>query len=470
MGGPQRIVVLVQRAPVELGQCPLVAREVRGNPVHQDADAGLVQPVHQVLEVVRGAEARRRGVEAGDLVAPGAAEGVLGDRHQLHMGEARLRDVRGELLGQLPVRQAGTPGGQVDLVHREGRLVDGGVAAVGHPLCVAPLVVRGVHDRGRGGRDLRAAGQRVGAQGARAVRAGDLELVQLALADARNEQLPHPRGAERAHRVPGRVPEVEAPRDPHAPRVRRPHRETRAGHALVGQDVRAEHPPQLLVPALADQVQVQLAERGQEAVGVLGLVDGAVVGHEQPVGGDLGEREEPGEEAVPVVVQLGPQICADHGDRLRVRAEGPEGDAAGDRVAAEDGVRIVVGAVAQTLTVRGRHGRGDGDPLSRHRPGRRPGRLAGRLRLRLRPPWGLLCRHLPGGGLLPGRGVFPGGGLLLGRSLLPGCGVLLDRGVLLGRGFLLGLGRHELASWSGRERRRTALSGTGSQSGRWRAS
>ena len=37
--GPPRVAVLVQRAAVELGQRPVVPREVRGHPVHEDADA-----------------------------------------------------------------------------------------------------------------------------------------------------------------------------------------------------------------------------------------------------------------------------------------------------------------------------------------------------------------------------------------------------------------------------------------------
>ncbi len=38
----------------------------------------------------------------------------------------------------------------------------------------------------------------------------------------------------------------------------------------VGVHVRAEHVPELLVAALVDQVQVDLPDRGQEAVGVVG--------------------------------------------------------------------------------------------------------------------------------------------------------------------------------------------------------
>ncbi|CAM5695611.1 hypothetical protein SCANM63S_01506 [Streptomyces canarius] len=452
MGGPQRVVVLVQRTPVELRERPVVAREVGRHPVHQHPDARLVQFVHQVLEVVGGAEPGRRRVEPGDLVAPGAAEGMLGDRHQLDMREAHLLDVGRELLGQPAVRQPRPPGRQVHLVDREGGVVHRGVRPVRQPLPVTPLVVRGVHDRGGGGRDLGTAGQRVGAQGARAVRAGDLELVQLSVADPRHEQLPDPGAAERAHREAGAVPEVEPARDPHAPRVRRPHREPGAGDALVGGDVRAERLPELLVPALADQMQVQLAEGGQEAVGVLGLVHRAVVRHQQPVDGDLGEREQGGEEAVAVVVQLRPQLARDHGDRPRVRAERAEGDPARHRVRAQHGVRIVVGAVQQPCAVPGVDGRGHGD---------------------LRTGYRRLCGDRRGGRRCPRRDVRGGRRRLRGdllRRRLPGGGLPPGRGFLLGLGFLVSLGGHGRASWSGRARRRTAFSGTGSQSGRCRAS
>ena len=51
------------------------------------------------------AEAGGRGVVARHLVAPRPAEGVLGDRHHLDVGEAQLGHVVGQLLGQLPVGQ-----------------------------------------------------------------------------------------------------------------------------------------------------------------------------------------------------------------------------------------------------------------------------------------------------------------------------------------------------------------------------
>jgi hypothetical protein len=64
------IGVLVERLPVEAGEGPFVLREVAGNPVHDHADAGRVQAVDEVLEVVGMPEAAGRGVVPGHLVAP----------------------------------------------------------------------------------------------------------------------------------------------------------------------------------------------------------------------------------------------------------------------------------------------------------------------------------------------------------------------------------------------------------------
>ncbi len=357
--GAPRVPGLVQRVPVEPGQCPVVLREVRRHPVHDHADARPVAGVDEVPEVVRAAEPRGRRVEAGDLVAPGAVEGVLGDRHQLDVGEPEVLDVRREFLGELPVAQPRPPGRQMHLVHRERRLVHRPVRAVRHPLSVTPLVVRGRHDRRRVGRLLGAARHRVRLQEAVAVPGGDLELVGRALADAGQEQLPHAGRAERPHRELRPVPVGEVRRDPHALRVRRPHREPGARHALVGHRLRTERLPQLLVPALADQVQVELAERGQETVRVVHLLLAALVRHVQRVGGDLRQRQHAGEQAVALRDERGALAAGHHAHRAGEGAQRPEHDPARDRVCAQQGVRIVVGARQQASAVlRAQGGRG----------------------------------------------------------------------------------------------------------------
>ena len=111
--------------------------------------------------------------------------------------------------------------------------------------------------------------------------------------------------------------------------------------------MRAEHLPQLLVAALADQVQVDLAQRGQEPVGVvLPVLEPVAVVDQQPVVG-LGrdvELELP--DALEVVLHVvdGAVLQLDL-HRRGERPQHPDRHAAVSRVRAEDAVRVAVPAV-----------------------------------------------------------------------------------------------------------------------------
>jgi hypothetical protein len=50
--------MLVQRGPIEAGQRPVIAREVRRDPIEDHSDALLVQMINELLELVRGAKTR----------------------------------------------------------------------------------------------------------------------------------------------------------------------------------------------------------------------------------------------------------------------------------------------------------------------------------------------------------------------------------------------------------------------------
>ena len=347
---PARVGVLVERGAVEPGQRPLVAREVRGHPVEDHADPGLVQPVDQVAELVGGAEPGRGREVGGDLVPPGPAERVLGHRQELHVGEAHLGDVPGQLVGELDVGQAGPPRPQVHLVHAD-RLADLLAAAPGRqPLRVVPLVPRGVDDRRGRGRLLGQVGHRVGLAPPLPVRPAHVELVVGPVAHVGQEQFPDAGAAQGPHRVAAAVPVVEVADDPHAAGVGRPDRERRPGHRAVLLDVRAEHLPQVLVPALADQVQVHLAQAGQEAVRVVGddLGQGAAVavgiGHRDPVVRRLARRDGGREHALVHVLGREPLPVGQHDrHRLGQRAQHPHDDPVRAGVGAEDRVRVVVG-------------------------------------------------------------------------------------------------------------------------------
>jgi hypothetical protein len=126
-----------------------------------------------------------------------------------------------------------------------------------------------VHNRRGLGRQLGGERDRIGLQPDLAVRHEDLVLVAGAGLDAGQEQLPDAGRAHRAHRVHAAVPEVEVAHHRDRAGGRRPHAERRAAHAVDLPDVRAEARPQRLVAALPDQMQVELADRGQEAVRVV---------------------------------------------------------------------------------------------------------------------------------------------------------------------------------------------------------
>ncbi len=278
-----RVGVLVEVRSVERGEGPVVAREVGGHPVEDHADAALMQAVDEVPEVVGGPEARGGGVVAGHLVAPRAREGMLHHGQELDVCEAEIRDVVGELVGELAVAQRTVvlervppPRAEMHFVDRDGgaQRIRGGSSL--EPRLVAPDVLRVVHHRGVGRRHLGLERERIGLQPQPSFLRPDLELVLRALVDAGNEQLPDPRRAERAHRVQAAVPEVEVADHGDRARVRRPDGERGANDAVELPDVRAEPLVEMLVAALHDEVEVELAERRQERVRVADGEDVAV--------------------------------------------------------------------------------------------------------------------------------------------------------------------------------------------------
>src|SRR5207245_6423924 len=93
----------------------------------------------------------------------------------------------------------------------------------------------------------------------------DLELVVRARFQPRREQLPDARRAERAHLVEPSVAPVEVADDADRAGGRRPDGEGDAADAVHLSGVSPELLVQLFVTALAGQMKVQLAERGQKA-------------------------------------------------------------------------------------------------------------------------------------------------------------------------------------------------------------
>ena len=200
-----RVGVLVERGAVEARERELVAREVRGHPVEDHAEAVAVQAVDELAEVVGRAEARRRRVVAGHLVAPRAAERVRHHGHQLEVGEAHVLGVGGELVGELEVGQRAVVLERVQPPRAEVDLVDRSSAPRAACSCAAPPSSprRARRARARCTTEAVLGGSSASNAYGSAFSttppsgAGDLVLVGRAGADAGEEQLPDPARAER---------------------------------------------------------------------------------------------------------------------------------------------------------------------------------------------------------------------------------------------------------------------------------
>ena len=120
-----RIAVFVEVCAVKEGQAMGILGEVAGHPVDDDADAFGVAAIHKGPEFIRSAVAAGGGVPAGDLITPGAIEGMLGDRHQFDVGESPFLDVRDQAIRQLGVGEQPSAGFHVGSGHRSSRAAVG---------------------------------------------------------------------------------------------------------------------------------------------------------------------------------------------------------------------------------------------------------------------------------------------------------------------------------------------------------
>src|SRR5205807_2576644 len=91
-----RIEVLVQGGAVEACEAVLGGRKMCRHPIQNDADAGAMQRVDETREASWRAVTCGRGEHAARLTTPRAAERMLGDGKQLHMGESHFAKVRNE--------------------------------------------------------------------------------------------------------------------------------------------------------------------------------------------------------------------------------------------------------------------------------------------------------------------------------------------------------------------------------------
>ena len=307
---------------------------------------------------------------------------MLHHGHELDVGEAHLDDVGGELLGELEIAQARAPGPQMDFVRRHRGVVGIGLRARRHPVGVAPGVVGREHHRGRGRRVLGVTGEGVCLGAPHAIATEHGELVAGAGADVGDEQLPDATASQRTHRRAGAVPVVVIADDADTEGVGRPDGERRSADVTedgrVGVLVGTEDGPERLVASLGDEVQIDVAERGQESIRVVDDLSVAAVDDLEPIVGNVSDSESAREDATVLVLELGAGLAVrtarDNGHALGPRAQRAHRDRAVVRVRAEDRVRVVVAPLDHTLQVGSRHRvqrRGSAGLAPAHGDGRR---------------------------------------------------------------------------------------------------
>ena len=265
--GHAALLALKERRTVEHGKPVRVLREVGRYPVHNDADAGLVHGIDEVLEVVGVAVSRGRGVVARDLIAPGAVIGVLRNGHDLHMGIAHVGAVGREGVGDRAVAVAAgdlAPGAEMQLVNAHGIRHEVALCALTEEFLVAPGVVLLRPDKRRVLLAvLRIGGEGVALEEAGAVPGVDAEFIVCAVGQLVHKQHPDVAlDALHGRIVPG--PVVEVSNEGHAPGVRGP--DEKAVHLQLWDIYAAEAEPGLAGLADVEKIDIVTGDIGQKTL------------------------------------------------------------------------------------------------------------------------------------------------------------------------------------------------------------
>ena len=140
-----RILALVEGCAVKLREREAVLREIRGHPVHDNADVVAMEGVDEVHQILGRAVARGRRKVARRLEAPARVVRVLHQRHELNVGKVHVAEVVRQLVGKHSVGVEAAvglalPRARVDLVDIHGQAKRIRRFPALDPLSVAPFV------------------------------------------------------------------------------------------------------------------------------------------------------------------------------------------------------------------------------------------------------------------------------------------------------------------------------------------
>ena len=97
--------MFVDGGSVEARQGPIVAWEMGGYPIDNDADACFVERIDEKLKIFWRSVPAGGRIESGDLVSPGGIKSMLGDGHEFVVGEGHFFEVIDQRLGKLAIAE-----------------------------------------------------------------------------------------------------------------------------------------------------------------------------------------------------------------------------------------------------------------------------------------------------------------------------------------------------------------------------
>ena len=227
--------VFIAGQAVKIIQAVAVLGEVCRHPVHDHADACLMQLVYKGHEILGCAVAAGGGEIARYLIAPAAVKRILGDGQKLHMGVAHILYVGDQLIGQLGIIVGhaalfGAPAACVHFVDIQRRVDHIGLFLCLFPLGIAPLIALNViHLTGVGGACFGMECIGIGLELQIIRRGGNTVFIHIILLNALDKGFPNAI-AHGIHRVAAGDPTVKVAHYAYRLGVGRPHAEH---HALL---------------------------------------------------------------------------------------------------------------------------------------------------------------------------------------------------------------------------------------------
>ena len=152
-----RIVGFVQIPAIKISQAMIILTEMTWYPVHNNSDTCLMSLVNQITQIIRSTKTAGSGIVASCLIAPGAVEGMLTQRHKLYVGIIHILHIVNQLVSQFPIGQGlalsiPPPGAKVNLIGQHRLAIGLSPLLAFLPLLILPLIMIHIKDTGSGSR------------------------------------------------------------------------------------------------------------------------------------------------------------------------------------------------------------------------------------------------------------------------------------------------------------------------------